>query len=330
MHHLGDITRILLSPKLDYLAIREACYALHELFCETVSLDVMPLTEDENQEHISTSAGLAVSPYAAAFCITDMMRTQKFLQGIHNAINTKLNENPGRPVIVFYAGCGPFATLLTPLTTVFNPAQLQLVLMDINPLSLDFLQKIIHRFSMQEYISGIEMADAVHYIIPEKYQPDILVSETMKPGLVKEPQVSVISQLLPQCSSTTIVIPECITIDACLMGNMANLPGAFQTLKTLLKFDATAARQINNMPGAIDAFGKGVTVKLNIKPEGIFTMLVLNTSIHIYGNHQIGFKESSLTIPVPVMEIAAINKYPAQLLFQYQISGSPGFIVKEL
>lgn len=324
---LKDITSVLLSPELDYTAVRNSCTALYEIFS---SVSAFKANAPEMQVHISTASGLAVSPYAAAFCITDMMRTKKFLQGIQDAIYTKLSQNPGRPVIVFYAGCGPFATLLTPLTTVFSPAQLQMVLLDINPLSLDYLQKIIHRFSMQEYILGIEMADAVHYTIPEKYKPDILVSETMKPGLEKEPQVSVISQLLSQCGSNTIVIPECITIDACLFGNMINHPCAFQTLKTLLKFDAITALQIKNKPEEVDAFGKGVTVILNNRPAALFSRLVLTTTITIYGGLQLGFKESSLTLPVPVMEIAIINKYPAHFLFQYRISGNPGFTVKEL
>ena len=324
---LTVITKSILQTELNYSDVRNATHLLSSLFCNLTGFD---LEATENQQHIFLDSGLAVSPYAAAFCVTDMIRTRKYLQGIQGAIYTKLSENPGRPVIVFYAGCGPFATLLTPLTTVFSPAQLQMVLLDVNPLSLDYLQKIIHRFSMQEYILGIEMADAVHYTIPEKYKPDILVSETMKPGLVKEPQVSVISQLLSQCGSNTIVVPECIIIDACLLGNMINHPDAFQTLKTLLKFDAITAVLIKNKPQEVDVFGKGVTVTLNNRPAALFSRLVLTTTINIYGGLQLGFKESSLTIPVPVMEIATINKYPAQLLFQYQISGNPGFTVRLL
>jgi len=321
------ITETLLSPELNYTAIREACSALSELFCKAAAFDT---EEEKNQEHISTAAGLAVSPYAAVLCIGDMMRTRNFLQGIKEAVDFKLKRNPSKPVVIFYAGCGPFATLLTPLTTIFSPAQLQMVLMDINPLSLQYLQKIIQHFSAEDYISGIVETDATQYSISEKYQPDILLSETMKPALAKEPQVSVISHLLPQCRNDVILIPERIKVDACLRGNVFNNPDAFQVLQTLFEVDAGTAKGIKNNPGDVPVFGKGMAVEINDKPPQQFSRLVLKTTIKVYGNHVLDFNESSLTIPVPVIDIAAIKKYPARFLFQYQISDNPGFIVREV
>lgn len=323
---LKDITSVLLSPELDYTAVRNSCTALYEIFS---SVSAFKANAPEMQVHISTASGLAVSPYAAAFCITDMMRTKKFLQGIEEAVYAKLSENPGRPVKIFYAGCGPFATLLTPLTTVFSPAQMQMVLLDINPLSHECLQKIIRGFEIENYLLGIEIADALHYTIPEKYKPDILVSETMKPGLAKEPQVSVISHLLPQCVTPTIVIPESITVDASLLGNTVNNPDAIQTLKTLMKFDASLSIQINHNPREVDVLTNGITVIINDRPPEKFSRLVLNTRINIYGNHRLDFYDSSLTLPVPVMDIAAIKKYPARFLFHYRISDNPGFTLRE-
>lgn len=324
---LKDITSVLLSPELDYTAVRNSCTELYKIFS---SVSAFKENAPEMQVHISTASGLAVSPYAAAFCISDMMRTKKFLQGIKEAVSAKLKEHPGRPVKIFYAGCGPFATLLTPLTTVFNPAQMQLVLLDINPLSHEYLQKIIRGFELENYILGIEVTDALQYTIPVLYKPDILVSETMKPGLAKEPQVSLISHLLPQCDTRTIVIPESIRIDACLLGNTVNNPGAIQVLKTLMKFDAALAFQINHNPKEVDVLTNGITIIINDRPAEIFSRLVLNTQINIYGDHQLDFYDSSLTLPVTVMDIAAIKKYPARLLFHYRIGDSPGFTVREL
>jgi hypothetical protein len=74
-----------------------------------------------------TPAGLAIDTRSAALCIFDMMRTRKFLLGIRDAIDEKLRIDPGQPVTILYAGTGPFATLLTPLITVFRPDQLQMV-----------------------------------------------------------------------------------------------------------------------------------------------------------------------------------------------------------
>lgn len=327
LQRLKSITSVLLSPELDYTAVRNSCTALYEIFS---SVSAFKENAPEVQTHISTASGLAVSPYAAAFCISDMMRTKKFLQGIEEAVYAKLRENPGRPVKIFYAGCGPFATLLTPLTTVFSPAQMQMVLLDINPLSHEYLLKIIRGFALENYILGIEVTDALQYTIPALYKPDILVSETMKPALAKEPQVSLISHLLPQCDTRTIVIPESITVNACLLGNKSNDPGAMKTLKILMKFDAALAIQINQNPMEADALTSGITVILNDRPEEKFSRLVLNTQINIYGHHQLDFYDSSLTLPVPVMNIAAIKKFPARLLFHYRISDNPGFTVREL
>ncbi len=324
---LKDITSVLLSPELDYTAVRNSCTALYDIFS---SVSAFKANAPEMQAHISTASGLAVSPYAAAFCISDIMRTKKFLQGIEEAVYAKLRENPGRPVKIFYAGCGPFATLLTPLTTVFSPAQMQMVLLDINPLSHEYLQRIIRGFELENYILGIEVTDALQYTIPALYKPDILVSETMKPALAKEPQVSLISHLLSQCDTRTIVIPESIRIDVCLLGNTVNNPAAIQTLKTLMKFDAALATQINQHPGKTDVLTNGITVIINDRPPEKFSRLVLNTHINIYGDHQLDSYDSSLTLPVPVMDIAAIKKYPARLLFHYRISDNPGFTVREL
>jgi hypothetical protein len=324
---LRTITGIIISPSLDYKALKDASAALSAFFCEISGFDI---NERENQQHISTSAGLAVSPYAAAFCITDMLRTSRFLRGIKEAVDAKLNENPGHPVTVLYAGTGPFATLLIPLTTVYDPEQLQLVLIDINPLSIEYLQKIIQQLNIQPYIIDVVQADALSYIISEKHQPDILVSETMKPGLQKEPQVSIVANLLSQCRRNPILIPSLVKVEACFAGNRANNNHELIHLQTLLELDAATALRIKNNPDDEPAISEGVTITITECPPPAFTQLILGTSIQIFNDHWLRFNETSLTIPVPVMEIVAIKKIPVTLLFEYQISNNPGFVVRKL
>lgn len=319
-HQLNTITAALLSPDPDYNNIRQAAYALKDMFYEAIGFDEYDKT---NQQHIQTDAGLAVGPMSAAFCIIDMMRTRKFLLGIRETIEEKLKKNPGKPVVVLYAGCGPFATLLTPLTCFFNPVQLQIVLLEINPVSLDYLQKTIQHFGMDEYIAGIEQADAVQYIIPEKYQPDILVSETMKPGLAKEPQVSLIANLLPQCNRQTALIPEEIKISVSLLGNLAANPEVLKELQTLLVLNATTAMQIKNSTESMTALLPGAKVHIQERPENHFTKLALNTDIKIYGNHVLGFNESGLTIPVPILDIAAFKNILQNCCFNIKSALTP-------
>ena len=128
-HTLKEITDILLTPVLDYSTVRNACASLCDFFYQISGFDD---SAKENQAHIQTPAGLAVSPFSAAFCVIDMIRTRNFLQGIKEAIDFRLKINPEKPVIIFYAGTGPFATLLIPLITQFEPAQLKMVLLEIN------------------------------------------------------------------------------------------------------------------------------------------------------------------------------------------------------
>jgi hypothetical protein len=326
-HNLKTVTDALLSPAVDYSAIKEAVLSLKVLFTKAVSFND---TEPTNQPHIFTESGLAISPRSAAFCIIDMMRTRKFLLGIRDAIEEKLKMNPGRPVTVLYAGTGPFATLVTPLITVFTAQQLQIVLLEINPVSFYYLQKTIQHFGMEDYIIDLVQVDAVTYSIPRNQQPDIIVSETMKPGLEKEPQVSVVANLLSQCDQNPVLIPKQIKVDVCLAGNMTDDPDPVIILKTLLKLDAATAVQIKKNPKDVPVLSQGILVTIPELPEPRYSRLVLDTSIRIYGHHVLGLNESGITLAKLLMDIAALKKYPARLLFKYHIESEPGFRVTEM
>ncbi|NOT50030.1 MAG: hypothetical protein HOP10_01985 [Chitinophagaceae bacterium] len=320
-HQLKKITETLLSPEVNYNDIRMAVHALKDLFCTAVGFDE---TETAKQGHIQTSGGQAISTYTAALCITDMMRTRKFLLGIKEAVEERLQTDPGKPIIILYAGAGPFATLLTPLTTVFAPDQLQMVLLEINPVSIAYLQKTIQQFGLEKHIIGIEQADAVHYTIPANYQPDILLSETMKPALQKEPQVSIVANLLPQCKPDTMLIPSTIIVEACLVGNLASDPLAIMPLQTLLELDKNTAMQINTNP----VISTGITITIPEKPEPLYKRIVLTTTVNVFGDHHIGLQESGITLTSTMLDIAGIKKYPARLLFRYIMNEEPGFVAE--
>ncbi len=315
---LKTITDTLLSPERNYNAIRMAAHALKDLFCKVADLDQI---ETARQKHIQTSGGQAISTYMATLCITDMMRTRKFLLGIKEAIEERSVIHPGKPVTILYAGAGPFATLFTPLTTIFSPQQLQVVLLEINPVSIDYLHKIIQQFGLEKYITGIEQVDAVHYSIPDKYQPDILLSETMMFALQKEPQVSIVANLLSQCKKDPVLIPGNIEIKACLFGNFAADPLALMPLQTLLNFNKKTAIRMNTVP----VFSTGVRVDLPASPAALYSRIGLTTIVNVFGEHSIGLRESAITLAKPLLDIAAIKKYPAGLVFKYIINEEPGF-----
>jgi len=324
---LQSVTAALLSPVLNYNAWRESTISLSKLFADTVGFDEM---EEANQSEIHTQSGKAIAPRWAAFCLTDFMRTRKFILGIKDAIEEKLKKSNGQPVTVIYAGTGPFASLTTPLTTIFSPGHLQILMLEINPSSILYLKKIVKEFNMEAYVIELVEADAATWSVPRHIKPDIVVSETMNNALQKEPQVSIVSNLLSQCMPDTILIPELVKVDACLLGNTMENPEDILHLETLLSLDAETAVKIKNNPAKVAAISQGIVVNISEMPPERFTRLALNTSILIFGQHRLGFNECGLTIPHIIMRTDAIKKYPASLLFQYHVNANPGFVVNAL
>jgi hypothetical protein len=321
---LKKITDSLLSPTLSYLDIRNNCIALSDLFCSVTQFNENTAA---NKKHLVSHTGEAVSPVTAMRCVTDMMRTKQFLCGINEAIELKLKEKKDAPVVVFYAGTGPFATLLTPLTTRYTPAQLQLVLLEINPISINYLQLLINTLGISEYVKGLIEADATAYIIPAMYQPDILVSETMKEALKKEPQVNIVANLIPQCADECFLIPEEIKVTASLIGNLSISSKPELALKTLLTLNAAFGRALKTNPTAIPIINNGVVVTFDtIEPH---QQIILDTAIKVFQHYQLGFRASSLTIPV-LLNIKEKITSAASIRFTYRLENEPGFIVEVL
>ncbi|MGH2553133.1 MAG: hypothetical protein ACRDEB_05415 [Chitinophagaceae bacterium] len=323
---LASVTKSLLSDELDYGKLTNAVIALKKLFCEAAGFDELA---DVNQQNIQTASGKAIAPRWAASCLDDMMRTRSFILGIRDAIEEKLRLNAGRPVTVLYAGAGPFATLLTPLITCFSSEQVKMVLIEINPVSIRHLQKMILHIGMEEYIIDVVQADAVNYSIPDDQQPDILVSETMNNALQREPQVSIVANLMSQCSRQPFLIPEQIKIEACLIGDPLLNPSSILSLNTLLELDVQTAIQIKNDPDKVQALSPGVQVTIPSRPDPLYKQLALCTTIRIFRQHVIRHNESGLTIPQILMMISSIKKFPVRMLFQYCISDTPGFKITD-
>lgn len=324
---LKAITGDLIHPQINYSAVRNACLALSDFFCNMTGFDP---EDPNNQAHCSTSVGLAVSPYAAMSCITDMMRTRNFMMGIQEAVQSRIKLFPDRPVLVFYAGTGPFASLLIPLTTVFTPDQLQMVLLDINPISTNYVKKIVEELSLQPYVTAIETADATQYKIPEQYQPDILLSETMKAGLLKEPQFTICAHLLSQCTKNPILIPELIQVNLCIIRNKNKELSEKKCLTSLIRLNRELFDQTPASMQALQNIREGMLVEF---PEDLLDSqhkIVLDTSIRIFNAHQLKHNESGLTIPA-VLDNLLQERYPlGTRRFRYRITSEPYFeITKE-
>ncbi len=170
-----------------------------------------------NSENIALSTGKAIGPKWAGMCLEDTTRTCKFITGIHKAIQEVLKKKPQSPVTILYAGTGPFATLILPFLSLYKPSELQLILLEVNAISIENLKKIINGFDAYEYIKAIYHCDASNFILPSEFDADILLVECMQHALLREPQVTITYNLLPQLNKEAILIPQEISLHLALI-----------------------------------------------------------------------------------------------------------------
>lgn len=322
IQQMCSLTRQLLQATKDSGQMRDAAFKLHQLFCDSISFDER---DESHQFHLNTAFGDALGPRWAASCLQDVVRTRKFLLGTKEAISKKLQDNPGKPVTLLYAGTGPFATLFTPLTCFFTPAEVQFVLLELNPISFQHLLNTVAIFDLQKYIVGIAEADASSYKIPENIEPDIILSETMQAALKREPQVSIAANLLAQCRPETLMIPELIKVELCLLGNLVKYHDALYPIATLMELNKVLARQIKEDPEKTSLLAQGIEVTIPLIPDTGYTQLALCTSIRVYGDLEIVFNGSGLTIPIMIAELSRFKKFPVKLRVWYEMGNEPGF-----
>jgi predicted RNA methylase len=324
-------SRILDADKYAYGELFAACDELHKTLLHLTGIDT---EENSNREHLSLESGNAIGLTWAAMCIKDLMRTKRFMDGIYEAATAKLQANADTPVHILYAGTGPFATLILPLTARFSSRQVQFTLLEINENSYACLQQLIKTLQLENYIHRIEKADAAKWTLPANEQVDIFISETMQQGLKNEPQVAIYMNLIPQLQNTTLVIPEQITLKA-VAGNAKKTglenseagepehdvpePETVFTLsrEAILKH-VTAYREANESPYVFPP----VTVTLPQEAVANYTTLYLLTEITIYNREKLLTDESPLTMPVKLMDL---HKQAApELKFEYHTGKKPG------
>lgn len=160
---------------------------------------------------IDTAYGPVLSTQGAAGCIFDRYRVYKFLSGIHAVMRDIWIKEPSICIHILYCGCGPYATQLTPLTSLYTPQQVQFHLVDINPISLEIVQDLYSRLGITDYIASIHQQDCCIWVIPEDITVHIVTSETMVAGLGDETQVPIMHNIIPQIDDA-IFIPESIHV----------------------------------------------------------------------------------------------------------------------
>jgi hypothetical protein len=212
---LKQITREILDPGSSIHTWISSINSLNMIVTKHSPLQINPY-KDIGEGRTRLPCGLAISPVQAALCAREISRTAAFIKGLGRAVEAVQSRNPGRPVRVLYAGCGPFALLAFPLMSVFTKDQVRFVLIDIHAESIIPAKALIKSFGFLDYITDFICADASSCQLPFHEKPDIIVTETMNTCLDTEPQVMILLNLFQQAPDA-LIIPESVKVDAYLL-----------------------------------------------------------------------------------------------------------------
>ena len=300
--YLQKIAAVLLDCGADPAKLETAVTVMHTLFA---SLSGIRGAMQDTAERYETSlaGGFALSPGYAADCLLDTKRTVKYLRAVDLAVKQLLQEQPGRTVHILYAGCGPFAPLVLPLTTCYTPGQIRITALDIHERALAALEKIVQAVDKQEYFRKLTACDATSY--SHTGAPfHILVTETMHQALSREPHVMICRNLAPQLTEGGIMIPERVALTACLSVEQEEM----QYLANRLSGEEITAVRLNLGPVFEITKEKSYQVledghalqgaRLRIPDHtGSRNLLVLLTEITLFGTLCLKERESGITCP---------------------------------
>lgn len=298
----------------DYGHIFGAVRELHELYA---SITGITAGAQGNGDDIYLPNGKAISPPHAAFCLLEGQRTSVFMRGIYQAI-LKLKETyPGTRLNILYAGSGPYATLVTPLTALFTPEEISIRMLDINPICLDAVKKLYAALDLSAYVESYICEDATTH--QAEAPVHLIISETMMHALVREPQVAIMLNLVPQLATGGLFIPQEITVSAALLDlsqeTKRKMDASFQPKRTLVGKVYTISQSDCRKH-------EPVTMRL---PEDLEETkeLYLLTDITVFGNEKLGINECSLNLPVKVQEAAGYEG--RDITFEYIMGEKPAF-----
>ncbi len=334
---LRNITEILLKPEDDYSQLTKAIEDLYSLFLKTSELEV---DDNENREDVYLPKGKAIGTTWAAMCIKEIMRTKCFLRGLYAGIKAAQEKFPNTCIHILYAGTGPFATLAMPMTTVFTSEEINFTFLEINPASIEFLERNINAFNAQSYVTNIIQCDATMFKADNIKPIHMILTETMQNALQKEPQVSICMNLVSQMLTDGILIPQNIKIDAALMSpqkvkermlnpNFGNKK-YYHALQTVFELNKTtiASQPVKNISNTSSYAFPEVVVEVPTDIDCHYNDLNLLTYIQVFGDVELTNYQCSLTMPKRLTYINQGIVPSNKISFQYLISDKPGIQYK--
>jgi len=313
---LERTTQLMLCDPANYKGLYDAVRDLHHEYSRIAGVAAVDISDAD----IMLPTGKAVSPIQAAHCLLEFQRTATFVRGVYKAIVELKNAFPGERIHVLYAGCGPYATLLTPMVTLFTANEVSFSLMDINPAALEAVKKVYDYLGLDSYVQEYICADAAVYNVPPDTTVHLAISETMQHALVKEPQVAVMQNLIPQLPAKGLFVPSHISVSAQLLdGN--------EEMKAFATHGMVPRRIVLGNVYHISREEYRAAVPVNFRiPNDIFNFktLYLNTRIETFGGEVLTDYQCSLTNPKRVTEVD--GKEGMSVTFNYVTCESPRFV----
>jgi hypothetical protein len=311
---LQRATRTIIDEPDNLGGIYKVIHELHAVYAEQSGVTAGDIIDND----IMLPSGKAVSTIKAAHCLLEFQRTAVFVRGIYKAVCRLKADFPLETIHILYAGCGPYATLLTPLVALFNPSEIAFTFLDINQVSLDAVKRMYDRLSLSEYIKEYICADAATYKIPEGITVHLAVSETMLNALMKEPQVAVMQNLIPQLPLKALFVPAKITINA----NLLDLNEEQRSTTAGISPRRITLGKVYTINRTEYATPQPVTFRIPDKIDD-FKTLYLHTRIETYGDEVLIDYQCSLTNP---KMITSVNEREGKhITFNYLNGETPGF-----
>lgn len=327
---LAELLAEVLREDIRYENLRQVLLTYQQSLTEFTQLNI---DDAGNRDDLALSTGYALSPAFAALCVSDIIRTRQFIRGVYFAVRDVVRQRGTAHLC--YAGTGPFASLVLPVLTAFSPDELQITGLEVNEGTIRFLRKLLPLLEVEPYFIGLTQVDATSYKFPPDQQVDILLSETMQQALVKEQQVPIVFNLLPQCGPATILLPAAIKIDLALFN-----PSSFSDVNSdpeehyvqvlpLFTLDRDfalqhAAQWQSNSLGYTIPLLNGYLVAV---PDGSkHDHLVVLTSIRVYGDEWIDWSASGLTVPKVLASVQVGADSPQQITLTYVLDEHPHYV----
>lgn len=290
------------APLLDPLAAageqRAAAERLFELCCELAGLprDGAGLADEPTR----LSQGRALGPLSAARCLLDFKRTATFLQGLRAALD-EARGRFGGPAEVLYAGCGPFAPLFLPLTSVLPEGAARFTLLDLHEQAVATLRRLVLACQAEPWLAEAHVADAFAF---EPGRPaQVVVVESMQRALEHEPQVALMHHLAGRLAPGGLLLPEEIELSVALADLGCEFGSGVERVRTRLG----SLLRVGSRARADGGPAAAASLRCRV-PDGAAPghALVL-THLRVHGPHALGDYDSGITYPMVLHGLGVLD-----------------------